>query len=388
MEFLHTETKKSYLDASWTESFKLNRSRQSVDPPLFFILLTLLCFGLVICFSSYYQFSTGRGTTHPYYFIGRQLQWALLGLLFAAGAAMVRIEFIYKITPALWVLTVFLNILPALGLFGSIRGGSRWLDIGSLSFQPSELAKLTLALYLSRVLYRKEEELDNSWMAALKPALMTLFMCTPIYFQTDLSTTIFIFGMSVVIFFLSGVAMRYIIAEIGLILSLGIPTILLIGYRANRIMTWLNPDADPQGLGWQPLMARSSIEAGGLFGVGLGEGSHKLGRMSLVSSDYVFTVVGEELGLIGMAFVILLFVALIVRGWQISMRHQRSYERIMTLSLVLLIAGQAFLNMAVVSGLLPVTGVPLPFFSAGGSSIFVTLIMSGLLINLSKGESR
>jgi cell division protein FtsW len=138
------------------------------------------------------------------------------------------------------------------------------------------------------------------------------------------------------------------------------------------------------GLGWQPRMALESLKAGQLWGVGLGEGRYKLGRMSLVSNDYIFTVVGEELGLMGMLIIIALFGALVVRAWQLSHKLKRGYESILILSLALLITGQAFLNMSVVSGLLPVTGVPLPFFSAGGSSLLVTMVMSGIMINLSR----
>ena len=376
--------KKSELSKlSWRSAFAFHRG-DAIDAPLFFILLSLLCFGLVICFSSYFHFSTRYQPDNQFHFITQQLQAALVGIVFAVVIIFIRIEFFFKITPLLWVITVLLNIWPVTGVFGAIRGGSRWIVLNGFSFQPSELAKLTLALYLARVLFRKEELLEKSALSAIKPAIMTFIMVLPIYAQNDFSTAAFIFAISIVIFFLSGVNMRYIIGEVTALALLAIPTIWLTGYRFNRIIAWRNPGSDPQGLGWQPLNARAAIEAGGLFGVGLGEGTFKLGRMSMVSSDYIFTVVGEELGLIGIAAVIALFTALVLRSWQLSLLHNRSYERILMLSLAVIISASAFLNMLVVSGWAPVTGINLPFFSAGGSNMVVTLMMSGFLLNLSR----
>lgn len=368
-------------------SLGLDRRRGMFDSELFLVIYALLGAGLIICFSSYYQFSSQKFNADLglYYFIGRQALWGLLGFGAMLLLAFVKVELFYAITPALWLFTVILNIIPAFGVFSSIRGGMRWIDLGPVSFQPSELAKLTLALYLARVLYRKEQHLDKDWNSAAKPAVMTAAMCAPIYFQNDLSTTVFIFGMSIVLFFLGGVAIRYIVAETLITLAVLISTILFTSFRMERILTWFNPASSAiHGVGRQPAMARQAIESAGLFGKGLGAGEYKLGRISLVQSDYVFATVVEELGLLGAACFIGLFIALALKGRQISLRSPRRYEGILAISLVLLICGQAFLNIGVVSGILPVTGVPLPFFSAGGTSLFVTLCMCGILLNLSR----
>lgn len=368
--------------------FKNNIATNSgvIDTKLFLIIASLFSFGLVMLFSSYYQFSIQNyaNNNNLYYFVGRQFIWAVLSLIACVFFAKIKLDFLYSVTPAMWVITIILNLLPVFNLFGSIRGGSRWITVAGLSFQPSELAKLTVALYLSRVLYNTRHQFHDDWNTALKPAIMTILVCIPIYLQTDLSTTIFIFGMQIGIFYISKVPLRYLFAEIAVLFVLGIGAIKLIGFRLRRIMSWLNPDLDPLGIGWQAKMAKDAISEGGIFGTGLGEGTYKLGRISMASNDYIFAVIGEELGFIGMLFVIVLFALLFYRSLQLSSTFDRGYEKILIISLAMFISSQAFLNMAVVSGLFPVTGVPLPYFSAGGSSLLITMIMSGIMLNISK----
>lgn len=370
-----------------TESIALDSTRSLFDPTLFFIILSLLGAGLVFCFSAYYQFSSQNFSQDVslYYFIGRQLLWAMVGLAIMFLAAGMHLEFFYNITPWLWMLTVGLNILPLTGIFGSIRGGSRWIHIGSVTFQPSELAKLTLALYLARVLYRWKNRQHSSWLFFLRPLIMTLGLCLPIYLQNNLSTAVFIFGISLIVFFLAGVNPIYVFLQAITAVSASIFSIMST-WRIARLKEFLNNNSDVLGAGMQPNMARRAIESGGMIGKGLGNGIFKLGRISMVQSDYIFASVVEEVGVMGALVVLFGFILLIGRAWQIVQNGKDTYESILMMSLALLIVGQAFLHAAVVVGLLPVTGLPMPFFSAGGSSLAITLLMCGIMLNISRRQ--
>lgn len=372
---------------SLLDSMTLDAQRGLFDSSLFFIILSLLGAGLIFCFSAYYQFSSQNFSQDVplYYFVSRQILWSIVGLVLMFLAASVRLEFFYKITPLLWIITVILNILPLTGIFGSIRGGSRWIHLGSMSFQPSELAKLTLALYLARVLYRWKTQMRSSWLFFLRPLIMTVALCLPIYLQNNLSTAVFIFGMSLVIFFLAGVSPIYVALQAFTAIGVSVASIMST-WRIARLKEFLNNNNDILGTGMQPAMARKAIESGGLIGKGLGNGTFKMGRISMVQSDYIFAAVVEEIGVLGALGILMGFLLLIGRAWQLVQKDKDIYESILMLSLALLIVGQALLHIAVVVGLLPVTGLPMPFFSAGGSSLAITLLMCGIMLNISRSH--
>ncbi|MGL4524578.1 MAG: FtsW/RodA/SpoVE family cell cycle protein [Spirochaetia bacterium] len=370
---------------SFFESMSTDETRGYPDSTLLFTILSLLGTGLIFCFSTYYHFSSQNFSQHVplYYFISRQLLWAGVGLGFMLLACIVRLEFFYKITPFLWILTVILNLLPVTGIFGTIRGGSRWIYIGSFTFQPSELAKLTLALYLARVLYRWKNMSESNWQFFVKPLFMTVLLCIPIYLQNNLSTSVFIFGMSLVIFFMAGVSPLYVFFQAIAVAGMSVMSVLST-WRIARLTEFLNNNSDVLGTGMQPTMARRAIESAGLLGKGLGNGTFKMGRISLVQSDYIFAAVIEEIGVLGGLAVILGFLLLLGRAWQVVQKDCDDYESTLMLSLALLILGQAFLHIGVVVGIMPVTGVPMPFFSAGGSSLAITLLMCGIMLNISR----
>ncbi len=362
-----------------------------VDGELLLIILSLVCLGGIIGFSGQYYFSAQQSRTglDLYYFVTRQLMWTGLGLFAMLFFIFVRLPLLKHITPGLWILTVVLNILPLVQSGNNIRGSSRWLFMGSLSFQPSELAKLVVLLYLARILGHNKKEYDHTISGVLNPALMTAILCFIVYLQNDLSTTLFLFMTTIGIFFVAQVPFHYLFIEIALVLGVGLTAILLTPFRLARIQTWLaNSQADVWGIGRQPIMARRAVEAGGLFGTGLGAGAYKLGSISLIQSDYIFAVVAEELGFLGIVFVLALFMLFMIKAYSISQKCTTRYEQILSIGVGLIITGQAILNITVISGLFPVTGVALPFFSAGGSSIFITLCFCGLLLNLSRGQTK
>jgi cell division protein FtsW len=380
--------------SSWQRFKNHNRlfdfKRGWVDGELLFIILTLVCLGSIIGFSGHYHFSAQRSRAGMdlYYFVTRQLMWTGLGLFAMVFFIFLSLPLLKHITPSLWILTVVLNILPLVQSGNNIRGSSRWLFIGSLSFQPSELAKIVILLYLARILGRNKKEYDHTVSGVLNPALMTAILGFIVYLQNDLSTTLFLFLTTIGIFFVAQVPFRYLFIEIALVVGVGLTAILFTPFRLARIQTWLaNSQADVWGIGRQPIMARRAVEAGGFFGTGLGAGTYKLGFISLIQSDYIFAVVAEELGFIGIIFVLGLFMLFMIKAYIISQKCPTRYEQILSVGVGLIITGQALLNITVISGLFPVTGVALPFFSAGGSSIFITLCFCGLLLNLSRGRS-
>ena len=218
----------------------------------------------------------------------------------------------------------------------------------------------------------------------LPPLIVVGLFAVTIYLQNDFSTAMFAVFIALTMFFIADVPFRHFIGLALLTLPLGIILLLSREHRVNRILTFLFPNVDPSGAGYQTLSARAALERGGLWGVGIGRSIRKLGRLPEAHSDFVLAIVGEEIGFVGVFFVMLLFVAFACCGFAIAARARDRFISYMAFGLTASIFFQALFNMAVVSGLVPATGIPLPFFSTGGSSILMTMIMCGMLICVSR----
>lgn len=369
--------------ASW-----LDFRRSSVDLELFMIILSLIFFGFIITFSGYFYFSWQQHTLKGIsllFFIGRQGLWLIIGFLAMIFTSVLAPRAIYRFTPIFFISVLILNLMPVLGFLGQeIRGGRRWLSIGVLSFQPSELAKLALILYLARVVQSQKDRLTTSFIGTIRPMIMVTLLGLTVYLQNDLSTSIFLFITAVTILFMGGVNIKYLAIQAVIILTMSIFAIMTSNFRMQRLILWLSGNGDLLGQGRQPTIALKAIRESGLIGSGLGSGRYKLGKISLVQSDYIFTTIVEELGLIGIISTIGLFSLLLIKAYNISRTTHDTYTSFLATTIAITLAGQAFLNMAVVIGIFPVTGLPLPFFSAGGSNLFVSMIMCGLLLNTSR----
>jgi cell division protein FtsW len=377
-------------DTMMRDKFDIERvERNSADPLLIILLILIVGIGIATLFSAGYYYG-GKKFSNPYYFVERQGIFLLVGLILAAVAARLPRNFIVRYIPRLFVLTiVLLTATHVPGIGKVIMGANRWIIIGDFSFQPSELAKLTLVLYLSYILAKKAGKLDDVINSLVPPLLVVGIFTALIYFQNDFSTSLFILLLSLLLFFIAGVKYRYFIFLILTLLPLASILIFTKEHRVKRLIAFLDPSSDPIGTGYQVIAARSALGNGNFWGAGFGEGIEKLGGLPEAHSDFIFAVYAEEAGFLGVLFILALFLAFAVRGYIVAFRYERedTFVFLLAFGLTSCLVYQALVNMAVVSGMLPATGLPLPFFSHGGSSLVTALVMCGLLINFSRGAS-
>ncbi len=357
------------------------------DFVLFVTFLLLAGIGLAVLFSASFHYAM-KLTGDPYHFFRRQLIWALLGAAAGIVASRTPLRFFDQAAPPVLLITLALMVLPFLPFFGRpILGARRWILLFGLSFEPLEAAKLALVLYLARIFSRKGERMNEDPTRALLPPLIVVGALVGLtYLQNNFSSASFLLFIALGMFFVARVKLRYFFL-LGLV-ALPVAVLLMFSqaYRVQRLIAYLNPLADPSGSGFQLIASRSALVNGGLWGRGLGRGTVKLGGLPEAHSDFIFAVAGEEMGFIGALAILLLFLIVAWRGYRICLAGGDGFRASLAFGITSTVFCQALLNIAVVAGLVPATGVPLPFFSSGGSSILVTLLMSGLLYNLSRAE--
>ncbi|WP_338825306.1 putative peptidoglycan glycosyltransferase FtsW [Moorella humiferrea] len=351
----------------------------------FWILLPcvlLLGIGIVMIFSAS-ALTSSYSYGDPYFFFKRQMIWAALGL----GGLFFTMQFDYTYlrrlaAPFLGVAIVLLILVLLIGT--TSRGSSRWLGIGSLSFQPSEIIKLAMVIFLANSLAQNRRYLNNLVQGIGPYLALMAFVCLLILAQPDLGTAVAVAGTTYLMLTVGGADKRYLalLAVLG-VAAVGL-AIAIAPYRMARFTAFLNPWADPQGNGWQTIQSLLAIGSGGLFGTGLGEGRQKLYYLPENHTDFIFAILSEELGFIGAAFVVILFLLLIWRGFQTAFKAPDTFGSLLAAGLTIMLSLQAFLNMGVVTGMLPVTGITLPLLSYGGSSLIFTLVGIGILLNISR----
>jgi len=260
----------------------------------------------------------------------------------------------------------------------------RWIHFGGFTFQPSELAKPVLILFLAFFLENRTRSM-NDWRNTLLPAVLpTLIFVGLIVFQPDLGTAIACAAVTVCILFVAGLDVKYLAyAFAGSLLPLYF-LIFHVAYRRDRILAFLDPYSDPQGRGFHIIQSLIAVSTGGLTGVGLMEGKEKLFYLPEPHTDFIFSVLGEELGLLGCLTVVLLFALLLWRGMRTALRTQDMFGRFLAVGITSMVVVQALINISVVLGLMPTKGIPLPLISYGGSSLFITLGCIGVLLNVTK----
>jgi cell division protein FtsW len=260
----------------------------------------------------------------------------------------------------------------------------RWIHFGGFSFQPSELAKPVLILFLAFFLENRAKSM-NDWRNTLIPCVLpTLVFIGLIVFQPDLGTAIACAAITMCILFVAGLDLKYLAyAFVGSLLPLYF-LIFHVAYRRDRILAFLDPYSDPQGKGFHIIQSLIAVSTGGLTGVGLMEGKEKLFYLPEPHTDFIFSVLGEELGLVGCLIVVALFAIFLWRGIRTALRTQDMFGRFLVVGITSMVVVQAFINISVVLGLMPTKGIPLPLISYGGSSLFITLGCVGVLLNISK----
>jgi cell division protein FtsW len=344
-----------------------------------FVTLGLVGFGLVMVYSAT-SASAALGNGDPMSYLKRQAVYAFIGLVLMTVASRIDYHRLRYVAPAL-LLTALVLCVAVLVLGPAINGARRWFVLGPASFQPSELAKLALCLFAAGYLARRRP--PRTFGQLLKPlGLLTLIFCGLIVVEPDLGTTITLCGMMLAILLVAGVPVRLLAAASVLALGMGLLAIWLEPYRRARVFSFLDPWSDAQGAGFQIVQATIGIGSGGVTGAGLGEGVGKISYLPEAHTDMIFAVIGEELGLIGAAFVIGAFAVLAIAGFRIAMRCQDPFGKLLAAGITALVCGQAAINLAAALGIAPLTGIPLPFVSYGGSSLVVLLAGMGILLNI------
>jgi cell division protein FtsW len=344
-----------------------------------FVTLGLVAFGLVMVYSAT-SASAAIGNGDPMSFLKRQAVYALIGVVLMAIASRFDYHRLRYLAPPL--LLASLALCAAVLVAGpAINGARRWFVFGPASFQPSELAKLALCLFAAVYLSRRRA--PRTFGELLKPlGLLTAIFSALIVVEPDLGTTITICGMMLALFLVAGVPIRLLAAASVLAIGMGLLAIYMEPYRRARVFSFLDPWSDAQGAGFQIVQATIGIGSGGVTGAGLGEGVGKISYLPEAHTDMIFAVIGEELGLIGAALVIGAFAVLAIVGFRIALRCQDPFGKLLAAGITALVCGQAAINLAAALGIAPLTGIPLPFVSYGGSSLIVLLASVGVLLNI------
>ena len=351
---------------------------------LFAVALVLLSTGVVMIYSASAIVAADR-FRDPYFFLKRQVFWAALG----CGALWVALRHDYRklerfVVPLLAVAVVLLVLVLIPGLGVSVNGSRRWLRLGPLSFQPAELAKLALVVYLAAFLARKREQIDDVWQGLVPPLAVGGVLAGLVLLQPDLGNAVTLLVLTVGLLFLAGARIRWIAMLAIPAVPLAVIAVLIAPYRLRRVFAFLDPWQDPRGSGFQIIQSWLGFGSGGVFGRGIGESRQKLFYLPEAHTDFIFAIIGEELGLIGATFVVAVFAMLIWRGLRVGLRVGDPFGAYLALGITVLVATQTLLNLGVVTGLLPTKGLPLPFLSFGGSALLVTMAATGVLLNISQ----
>ena len=350
---------------------------------LILVTLGLVAFGLVMVYSAT-SAPAALGGGNPMGYLERQGTYAVLGLALMMMGARFEYRRLRELAPGL-VLIALVLCVAVLGIGAQVNGARRWISFGPAAFQPSELAKLALAVWVSACLARRRapQTLRQLW----KPVgLLTTVFAAVVLVEPDLGTVIALGIMVVAVLVVSGTPSRVLVAATGIAVTLGLLAIYFEPYRRQRFFSFLNPWHDAQGAGFQTVQAMIGLGSGGIFGVGLGQGVQKIFYLPEAHTDMIFAIIGEELGLVGAGLVVAAYMLFAYAGMRIALGCRDPFGKRLAGGLTALVCGQAVVNLCAVMGLAPLTGIPLPFVSYGGSSLVVELASVGILLNIASSH--
>jgi cell division protein FtsW len=360
------------------------------DKIIIVLIVLLILIGLTAVYSSTSVISPSlqqkgkvlSSSIDQFSYLKKQFFTVLIGIVAMFMASKVPLDYLKKMVIPLLVISFIFLLLVFTSLGISAGGARRWLRFWPSSFQPSELVKLSmvifLAWYMSRTSYNKEKFISFLIPLLVMAAFQVVFLKQP-----DFGATMSLAVLTVAMLFLSGIRLRYLFS-LGLIAIPVVFKLISEPYRWKRVVAFLDPWKDPQGSGFQLTQSFIAFGSGGLQGVGLGESKQKLSFLPEVHTDFIFSLIGEELGFIGAAIVVTLFFCLFIRGFMIARKVEEPFAYYLAFGISLMIAIQSVFNFAVVTGLVPTKGLPLPFISYGGSSLVVSMVAAGLLLNVSR----
>ena len=359
--------------------------RGMLDVPFLVLVLLLVCIGLIMMFSASYArayFKTGNST---YYFI-RQAGFAVFGLGAMYLASRINCHIWQAFAKLVYAVAVVL-LLGVLVMGESSHGAKRWIRIAGQQFQPSEIAKFAIVCMFASMVAKYKEKMKEFRYGVVPFAGVLLVVLALVALEKHLSAIMIIGLVAVVMMFVGGTQKRWLALGAGAALAFVLVYITVMGYAGNRVSAWLDPEADAGNTGYQIVQSQYAIGSGGLFGLGFGKGRQKYLYLPEEHNDYIFAIVCEELGFVGALGIIALFALLIIRGYWISLHASDRFSTMLGVGLTSLLAVQVILNMAVVSNLLPSTGVALPFFSYGVTTLLMNLGEMGILLSISRWSS-
>lgn len=363
------------------KSFVDIRRPHDPDLVLFAVILILAGTGIAMSYSASAVFAM-KAFGDSYFFLKRQLLWFVVGFISLLVFKEIDYRHYMKYTKILLLASLVLLAMVLIpGVGHSVKGSARWLTAGPLSLQPSEFVKLFVVIYMAKVY---SSEAGDHFIQILIPVIIVSVIFLMVILQPDFGTAMDILLVSVFILFVSGFPLRYIISLFVVSIPMFYLMIYLVQYRKNRVIAFINPWEFRYGIGYHIVQAFIAFKKGGFLGVGLGRGTQKISRLPEPHTDFIFAVIAEEAGLAGTMFIVLLFAAILWRGIIISTEAPDNFGRLLAIGLSLMIAVQAFINVAVVTGGLPTTGIPLPFISYGGSSLLANMTAAGILLNISR----
>ena len=362
------------------------KTQGKLDALLVVVVVVLVVFGVIMVFSASF-YSTMGGAEGPYQYLKYSVQWALIGFAVMAGASFVPYRAYYALAPGFVVASIVFLVMLYTPLGEEVNGATRWIRIGELTFMPGEFAKLAVifgcAWYYTK--YADKAKTFVRGFCAMLPGILVYFYL--IYKQPNLSTAIIVVFTILVMMYFSGVRVWYLIGFI-VVAAIGLRYMILAaeGEHLNRITGFLDPFSDAQGEFFQTVQGLIALGSGGLTGVGLGNSVQKAFWLPFAQNDFIFAIIGEEMGFLGCILVLIAFVVLIWRCLLIAMRNPDRFAMLTGSGVALLFAVQVIMNIGVVTSVLPPTGVTLPFISYGGNAIILFMFLIGVMLNISRKE--
>lgn len=361
------------------------KGRKPIDFWIFYSILILLAIGTIMVFSSSYYYAQYNIKSDAYHFFRKQL--LMLGIGFIAMFVAMNFDYrkLGKLSPIILIGSMVLLALVLIPGVGIVRNGARrWIGYGSLEFQPSEIAKYAVILFFSFSLAKRQEQLKKFWTGLVPYLVLLMIICGLLLLEPHKSCTILIFLVTCVILFCAGAKISHFVV-MGVPAVTGMAAIIMFSeYARDRVFAFLDPFKDASGDGYQAIQSLFAIGSGGMFGRGLGRSMQKLLFIPEPYNDFILSVLAEELGFVGVFTVLLLFLILIWRGIKVAMSAPDVFGSLVAIGITALIAVQVIINVAVVTSSMPVTGMPLPFFSYGGTSLVFLMGGVGILLNISR----
>ena len=353
------------------------------DKWLFLATLALVCVSVVMVYSASALIALER-FQQPYLFVTKQLMWAVLGV--AVLSVVMRVDYrTYRNERLIWTMLGVVTLLLVAVLFSApINGSRRWFSVGPLGIQPSELAKVAAIFFTAMILERRMHRVNDFQYALLPIGIVVAVLVGLILIEPDLGTAVSLLAVVGVMIFIAGLHYRYLVGAVVLAMPTFYVLVWNVPYRRERIEAFLNPWADPLGGGFQIIQSMIAISTGGMTGKGLMAGVQKLFYLPEPHTDFIFSVVSEEMGLLGATLIVACFCIIAWRGLRAATHAPDAFGAFLAIGLTMMIVLQAFVNISVVMGLLPTKGITLPLVSNGGSSLLVNLLAVGVLLNISQ----